>query len=44
MGNGDRLAEGDAVYTEGHITNGGTLGFMEPIAHCLYYKIQNQFS
>ena len=43
MGNTDRLAAGDAVYTEGHITNGGTLGFMDPIATCLCYKFNNEF-
>ena len=43
LGNTDRMAAGDAVYTEGHITNGGTLGFMDPIAHGSYINSKNNF-
>lgn len=32
MGSADRMAASDAVYVEGLITNGGGLGFMDPIA------------
>lgn len=32
-----RMDIGDAIYTEGIITNGGTLGFFEPILHATFY-------
>ena len=33
----ERMHHTDAVYTEGIITNGGTLGFMEPILDATFY-------
>lgn len=33
----DRFAPGDAVYTEGIVTNGGNLGFDQPIATANFY-------
>lgn len=33
----DRLAEDDAVYTEGIRTNAGSLGLSDPIAHADFY-------
>ena len=32
-----RMDISDATYTEGIITNGGTLGFFEPILHATFY-------